>query len=1015
MKGIRWLLWFWLLLYPFALSADVALPPVFSDGMVLQRGEGNKVWGWASPRERVVVTFQAKSYRTYTNREGMWEVTLSELLPGGPYDMFVLGKNLLTVKEIHIGDVWLWKAGKGEAAPEEDKPLRSLQNGRHLACFRPEKMAARQKGWMVASQPHELEGSAELQGFIEAYQQRTGMALGIILLQEESDTLTDWIPSSYRATWEQLLLQRNYQQYRLPQSAAGGVRERLDVSLPVLGKAFDPLLLGYTRLKHTGLILPGKIEQHQEGLPITLWGLLNSWQQAFGNDSLRVLSCFPPLATPLGQATYHQLKQLADTTEIALTAAGHVSGKQLGHSLAKIAFRHKKQLSAMAFAFENGKAKVTFNRAVTIQNKYGYPRGFQIAGADRKFHWAKAAAISDTVFELGSPHVPQPVAVRYAWEHVPGNANLSGENGLPILPFRSDCWPLMAENGVKWCMLGESHENVAQQLVQQMGVRDLWRPGAYHRSYRPKGPIRKEGYNMQAVNLQADRGLWVGVKFFEPATASDVPIVLMLHGTDSTAVQNAELTAAQFASWGIAVAAVPTPQLPCDRPAHLLTSTYRSAFELLAFIAVTEYVQKQTRFAKGKIMVWGMASKAKQALALATVIPELSAIVLDSESWQSIDFDQDSCSFDQEKGLFGLPWKVAVAGLANRKYLLYGKEANTLSKLLQNGSSTGQNEKPITLPNAGRHSRNLAVAAFLGENLQFGLNLHTPVGIDTLRAREALFQTPTTTLTLGGVHRAKLRRLPLRLYNESQREATFMAVLKACYTNIDSYLCSASTVGGKPLSASVEGTMLRQRYAIGTTEGDTVQLEACYHLNQKAPTVLVAGNRPDLQRALFEKGCNTVSVLSVTGSSTPISAFKLAKQWRAAVGYLLQRDPTFIEEDYGISVLAGKSAREQYAALVLQTLDSGVGKVFLEEPIGDLANHFAAVTEEALLLPSAISLRGALQAAQPSALISLNLTKVFGIGTGASGTLRNLNIEMLDVANTSPATLADYVIRNIQK
>ena len=66
-------------------------------------------------------------------------------------------------------------------------------------------------------------------------------------------------------------------------------------------------------------------------------------------------------------------------------------------------------------------------------------RGFAVAGADRKFHWAQARIEGNTVV-ASSPDVPRPVAVRYAWADNP-QCNLFNKNGLPASPFRTDDWP----------------------------------------------------------------------------------------------------------------------------------------------------------------------------------------------------------------------------------------------------------------------------------------------------------------------------------------------------------------------------------------------------------------------------------------------------------------------------------------------------------------------------------------------------------------------------------------------
>jgi sialate O-acetylesterase len=68
------------------------------------------------------------------------------------------------------------------------------------------------------------------------------------------------------------------------------------------------------------------------------------------------------------------------------------------------------------------------------------PRGFAIAGSDRKFVWAKARIIAPSKIEVWSDQVSDPVAVRYAWANNPV-CNVYNGAGLPLTPFRTDDWP----------------------------------------------------------------------------------------------------------------------------------------------------------------------------------------------------------------------------------------------------------------------------------------------------------------------------------------------------------------------------------------------------------------------------------------------------------------------------------------------------------------------------------------------------------------------------------------------
>jgi sialate O-acetylesterase len=87
--------------------AQVRLPRLVSDGMVLQRDRPVHIWGWARPGEAVAVSFLGKAYKASAGADGQWRVTLPALQAGGPYEMSLKASNQLVVKDILVGDVWL--------------------------------------------------------------------------------------------------------------------------------------------------------------------------------------------------------------------------------------------------------------------------------------------------------------------------------------------------------------------------------------------------------------------------------------------------------------------------------------------------------------------------------------------------------------------------------------------------------------------------------------------------------------------------------------------------------------------------------------------------------------------------------------------------------------------------------------------------------------------------------------------------------------------------------------------
>jgi sialate O-acetylesterase len=90
-----------------AVHADVTLPKLIGDHMVLQRDTRLVVWGWAQPQEHIRIDFRGKRVTTRADRKGRWSATIGAFQAGGPYDMVVVGQNQIVLHDILIGDVWL--------------------------------------------------------------------------------------------------------------------------------------------------------------------------------------------------------------------------------------------------------------------------------------------------------------------------------------------------------------------------------------------------------------------------------------------------------------------------------------------------------------------------------------------------------------------------------------------------------------------------------------------------------------------------------------------------------------------------------------------------------------------------------------------------------------------------------------------------------------------------------------------------------------------------------------------
>lgn len=194
--------------------------------------------------------------------------------------------------------------------------------------------------------------------------------------------------------------------------------------------------------------------------------LIDDWRQRWGQGNfpflfVQLANYGPPPNQPESSSwaliREEQFKTLSlENTGMAVAIdigeAGdiHPENKQdVGHRLALVARNHvygeELVSSGPVFndmAIDNNAAILSFHTygdQLTVRDRYGYVRGFSIAGQDKKFYWAKGYALNDKVI-VYSKDVKDPVAVRYAWADNPEDPNLYNSIGLPAVPFRTDNW-----------------------------------------------------------------------------------------------------------------------------------------------------------------------------------------------------------------------------------------------------------------------------------------------------------------------------------------------------------------------------------------------------------------------------------------------------------------------------------------------------------------------------------------------------------------------------------------------
>jgi sialate O-acetylesterase len=87
--------------------AEVRLHPLFADHAVLQRDATVRIWGTASPGERVTVKISGQEKSAEPGADGKWLIELAPMPAGGPFTLMVRGSNTIEVNDVFVGEVWV--------------------------------------------------------------------------------------------------------------------------------------------------------------------------------------------------------------------------------------------------------------------------------------------------------------------------------------------------------------------------------------------------------------------------------------------------------------------------------------------------------------------------------------------------------------------------------------------------------------------------------------------------------------------------------------------------------------------------------------------------------------------------------------------------------------------------------------------------------------------------------------------------------------------------------------------
>lgn len=478
MKKIT-LLSFTLLFIGNVVFADVRLPKIFGNGMVLQRNQPIAVWGWADPNESVTVSLNKQTKTITATSEGKWLVRLDAERAGGPYQLAVNGKNKLEFTDVLVGDVWIcsgqsnmeWPVSASANADEEIASA-SYPKIRHVKIPN-----------TVAGEPlPDIDGAVTWQ---ETTPANVGSftAVGYFYARELHNALdvpiglinTSW-GGTMVETWTSKEAFEQDPEFaamiaNVPELEAEAIKGKPNAYPTLLFNAMVSPLIPYTikgAIWYQGESNAGRAYQYRKAFPL----LIKDWRQRWGLGDfpfyfVQLASFKAGGGTSATGSTWAELREaqtltlslphtgMAVTTDIGETDDIHPRNKQdVGKRLALVALHdaYGKKVGYSGPVYKQ--LKVSGNRltvrfdhvdgGLVAKNNATELLGFEIAGEDQQFKRAHATIKGNTVI-LHSDSVAQPVAVRYAWADDAGESNLFSGIGLPAAPFRTDDWPSVTQ------------------------------------------------------------------------------------------------------------------------------------------------------------------------------------------------------------------------------------------------------------------------------------------------------------------------------------------------------------------------------------------------------------------------------------------------------------------------------------------------------------------------------------------------------------------------------------------
>ena len=479
--------------------AEVRLPNLFTDHMVLQRGQTVKVWGWARPAEKVTVQFRNQKVTAKADENGNWLVKLRSEKAGGPDVLTVSGENTIAIKDVLVGEVWVasgqsnmeWTLNKSfSSAPDiaaAANPMIRLFTVPKLKLNAPTNNV--NGAWQLCEPATVPTFSAVAYYFARDLQKALGVPVGIIHTSWGGSPAEVWMSEAALAAdpeFKRDILDPYpdaHQRYLL--SVKNWEREKADAEKA--GKPFTKRRPsgGWRPTElYNGMIAPlipytiqGAIWYQGESNASRAWqyrslfqAMIRNWRKDWAQGDFTFLAVqlapwdkgrkrsIEEIAALPGDSDWAELREAQNVAQDELKKVGvvvitdvgekddiHPTKKQpVGARLALaaegITYRMPVVWSGPTFKkmkVKEGKAILSFNNVDGgLESRGGPLTGFAICGENNRWKWAKAEIVGDTVV-VSHPEVDIPKAVRFGWSDFPV-VNFYNKSGLPASPFRTD-------------------------------------------------------------------------------------------------------------------------------------------------------------------------------------------------------------------------------------------------------------------------------------------------------------------------------------------------------------------------------------------------------------------------------------------------------------------------------------------------------------------------------------------------------------------------------------------------